>query len=145
MTRMAAVTEWLFFGFIATIIIVVIYVAILWKQSPPQLVLEGRVENTKVKAGADLVIHNRFAEPINCASWWHRYVYDSNGMQVLGFSEFRPAGASQEYKRTIRIPDGSTKPGKATYQSTIFWECNWIQHIWPHEVDLPSIEIEIVK
>lgn len=145
MSRMALLAEWLFFAFIGTNIAFVIYVLILWSDRPPELAIKGRVENPVVKAGADLIVHNRLARPVDCASWWHRYIYDADGTQIVGFSEYRPIAAPQEYKRTIRIPDGSTKPGKATYQATIFWECNWVQHIWPKEVDLPSIEIEIVK
>jgi hypothetical protein len=144
MSRMAVFAQWIFFLFISANLVFLAYFFMLRAEQPPLLDLPGRVAKTTIKAGDDLVIHNKFDRPIKCASWWHRYIYDDGGMQILGLSEYRPAGAPQTYNRTIRIPD-HTRLGRASYQSTIFWQCNWVQQVWPKEIDLPSIELNIVE
>jgi hypothetical protein len=139
---MAKVTEAIFAAFIFFIGAFALYVTFLWTHAPPTLDLEQRVIERKVAAGSDLIVHNIFDRPLDCASWWHRYIYNVDGMQIQGLSEFRPSGAPAEYKRALRIPE-RTKPGRASYQSTILWECNWVQHLFPKEVDLPSVELQI--
>jgi hypothetical protein len=139
---MAKMMQVLFGLFITIVIIFVVYVLILVSEKPPQLDYVHRVSQTKVKRGSDLVIYNKLDRPITCASWWHRYLYDEAGVQVVGFSEYRPAGSGAEYSRSIRIPS-EMMIGRATYQAAIFWECNWVQHLKPYEVNLPTIQLQI--
>jgi hypothetical protein len=144
MRKMALVAEWVFFLAIAAVIMSVILVVKLYNQPPPTLSLANRIENPKVKAGGDLVIHNIFNRPVDCASWWHRYIFSESGIQVQGFSEYRPADTTEAYIRAIRIPP-ITPPGDYFYEATIVWHCNWVQTLVPKEEKLPTIKITVVK
>jgi hypothetical protein len=144
MRRMAVFAEWVFFSFILAIMISGVLVVYMYNQPPPVLNIETRAPITTVKAGQDFIVHNIFDRPVDCASWWHRYIFDDSQAQVSGFSEYRPADATPSYVRAIRMPS-TLSPGKYTYEATIVWHCNWVQSLIPKEQKLPPVVITVVK
>jgi hypothetical protein len=135
--------ECVFLVFIVSISVLLLTVVWLYWQEPPHLDLAFRLQTPVIKRGGDLVIRNNLDRPVNCASWWHRYIFNSSGTQMMGTSEYRPAGSPQEYVRSLRMP-ALVEPGIYTYDSTILWHCNWVQALAPKEVQLPELKFEVV-
>ncbi len=141
---MELIAETVFFIFVASIFMSAMIIYELYHVAPPTLDIVHRLVTPVVKPGGDLIIKNDFDREIDCASWWHRYIFDSNQAQVQGFSEYRPVDAAHTYMRSIRIPP-TVSPGTYTYEATVFWHCNWVQAITPKEVHLPTITFKVEK
>jgi hypothetical protein len=139
---MEVVAEIVFFVFIGSLLVSAATIYQLYHESPPTLDLGVRIETPVVKRGGDFVVRNEFDRPVDCASWWHRYIFDDHQAQVQGFSEYRPADATRSYLRAIRIPS-MVQPGTYTYEATILWHCNWVQVLAPKEVHLPTITFQV--
>jgi hypothetical protein len=139
---MEVVAEIVFFVFIGSLLVSAATIYQLYHESPPTLDLGVRIETPVVKRGGDFVVRNEFDRPVDCASWWHRYIFDDHQAQVQGFSEYRPADATRSYLRAIRIPS-MVSPGTYTYEATILWHCNWVQVLAPKEVHLPTITFQV--
>jgi hypothetical protein len=101
---MEVVAEMVFFVFIGSLLVSAATIYQLYHESPPTLDLGVRIETPVVKRGGDFVVRNEFDRPVDCASWWHRYIFDDHQAQVQGFSEYRPADATRSYLRAMRIP-----------------------------------------
>lgn len=143
MRRMEVIAEIMFFAFVASVLMSAITIYYLYHQEPPSLDIRARLETPIVRRGEDFVVRNEFDRPVDCASWWHRYIFDDHEAQVQGFSEYRPADATKSYLRAIRIPS-MVPPGRYTYEATILWHCNWVQGLAPKEVHLPTIAFQVI-
>lgn len=115
----------------------------LYLERPPVSIYSDRsIEPAKVYPGQEITINIKAALSKDCPAEVLRTITDASGRPFDFELEARPKRESYPVKKIVPL---GAYPGKAEYQATVFWKCNWVQEIFPYKVVPPPIEFEILK